>query len=78
MVLLKKDKNLLTTDSYRLISLLNGNGKILTKVLSQRFQIIHNDQVGFMSVKSTSIYIAEFFSIYTLPLITWATVPYWL
>lgn len=43
VVLLKKDKNPCVTDSYRPISLLNGNGKILTKVLAQHFQIIHSD-----------------------------------
>ena len=53
IVLPKKDKDLLDPASYRPISLLNTDYKIIAKTLSNRFtkylpKLIHNDQTGFI------------------------------
>lgn len=53
-VLLKKDKDPLLCSSYRPISLLNVDFKIMTKVLATRLQrviphLIHPDQTGFIT-----------------------------
>ena len=49
----KPVKDPIKKENYRLISLMNMNAKILTKMLANRIQqyikrIIHNDQVGFL------------------------------
>ncbi|XP_075700942.1 uncharacterized protein LOC142665212 [Rhinoderma darwinii] len=59
VVLLKSDKDPLDCGSYRPISLLNSDYKVLTKILATRLNsvihtIIHPDQTGFMPGKSTS------------------------
>ena len=60
----KPDKNLTDCASYRPISLLNTDYKILAKILAHRLNnvilnIIHPDQTGFMPGKSTSINLQE-------------------
>lgn len=52
-LILKKDKDPLDCGSYRPISLLNVDVKILAKMLAKRLEsvlpeIIHNDQTGFI------------------------------
>lgn len=59
-VIPKKDKNPLYPESYRPISLLSTDVKILAKVLATRLNkltkhIIHSDQALFMSNMSTAV-----------------------
>lgn len=58
-LILKKDKDPLDPGSYRPISLINVDCKVLTKVLAMRLEnilpgIIHEDQVGFVKGRSSS------------------------
>lgn len=66
VLLLKLGKDPLDPGSYRLISLLQVDIKILAKVLAMRFNqaitsIIHSDQSGFMPGKSTAIILLRLF-----------------
>lgn len=59
IVLLKPDKNPVECGSYRPISLLNMDYKLLTKILATRLRdiiphLIHPDQSGFIKGRSTS------------------------
>ncbi|KAM4034650.1 uncharacterized protein ACNLHF_021315 [Anomaloglossus baeobatrachus] len=59
VLLLKPDKDPLDCGSYRPVSLLNSDYKILTKILATRLNkvistIIHRDQSGFIPGRSTS------------------------
>ncbi len=71
-VLLKKDKNPLKCESYRLVSLLNSCYKILTKVLATRLdlvmhKIIHTDQSGFISGTQMSGNLQRLFNVLYSP-----------
>lgn len=60
IVLLKPDKDPLAPESYRPISLLNSDAKILTRILAARLGrvmqgLIHPDQSGFIHTRSTAI-----------------------
>lgn len=71
-LLLKKDKDPLSCSSYRPISLLNVDFKILTKVLASRLQrvlspIIDLDQTGFMPNRQSSCNTRRLFNIITTP-----------
>lgn len=59
IVLPKPDKDLLTPESYRPISLLNSDVKILARILAMRLGkviqgLIHPDQSGFTHTRSTA------------------------
>lgn len=71
-VILKKDKNPLLCSSYRPISLLCCDYKILTKILSSRLQevissIIHQDQSGFISGRQSFFNMRRLFNIIYSP-----------
>lgn len=67
-VLLKKNKDPLKCESYRPVSLLNCDYKILTKVLSARIEpvmnkIIHPDQTGFIAGRQLSSNLRRLFNV---------------
>lgn len=67
-LLLKKDKDPLLCNSYRPISLLNVDFKILAKVLASRLQsimptLINSDQTGFISGRHSSSNTRKLFNI---------------
>lgn len=66
VVILKPGKDPLMVDSYRPISLLTADIKILAKILAQRLirvitDLIHGDQSGFIPAKSTAINLRRLF-----------------
>lgn len=66
IVLLKTGKDPLDPGSYRPISLLQSDVKMLSKVLALRLNkvissIIHSDQAGFMPQKSTARNLSRLF-----------------
>lgn len=68
VVLPKLGKDPELCSSYRPISLLNVDAKILTKVLANRLNavilsLIHGDQTGFMLGKGTDIYLRRLFTV---------------
>lgn len=71
-LLLKKDKDPLLCGSYRPISLLNVDFKILSKVLALRLQtvltsIVNSDQTGFMTGQQSFYNTRRLLNIITLP-----------
>lgn len=71
-LLLKKDKDPLEPGSYRAISLLNSDYKILTKLLAQRMEgplqvVIHSDQTGFISNRHSFFNIRQLLNVLYSP-----------
>uniref|UniRef100_A0A3B3HJQ5 Reverse transcriptase domain-containing protein n=1 Tax=Oryzias latipes TaxID=8090 RepID=A0A3B3HJQ5_ORYLA len=71
----KKDKNLLECGSYRPISLLNTDYKILAKVLACRLEtvlpsLVSNDQSGFVKDRRSFFSIRRLFNILYTPSVT--------
>uniref|UniRef100_A0A803JZM0 Reverse transcriptase domain-containing protein n=1 Tax=Xenopus tropicalis TaxID=8364 RepID=A0A803JZM0_XENTR len=72
VLILKPQKDPHTCNSYRPISLLNTDAKILAKILASRLaqvmpDLIHPDQTGFMSGKTTDINLRRlFFNLQTI------------
>lgn len=69
---LKSGKDPRCVESYRLISLINADVKILAKILANQLRkvilkIIHHDQSGFIPVRSTSVNIWRLFLNLQLP-----------
>jgi len=71
-LLLKKDKNPLNCSSYRPVSLLNTDAKILAKILARRLEniipsIISSDQTGFIKNRYSFFNIRRLFNILYCP-----------
>uniref|UniRef100_A0A3P9JW43 Reverse transcriptase domain-containing protein n=1 Tax=Oryzias latipes TaxID=8090 RepID=A0A3P9JW43_ORYLA len=80
-LLLKKDKDPLLCSSYRPISLLNVDFKILSKILASRLQcvlstIINLDQTGFMPGRLSSCNTRRLFNIISSPCSDWVKLLY--
>lgn len=72
IVIPKPSKDILVTESYRPISLLNLDVKILARVLAMRLGkvmqgLIHPDQFGFILTRSTAINLRRLFLNMQLP-----------